>query len=96
MTSLAELRVKALELEDKQRKLEKEYDNANRQYTIGLWGILVGIFLVPVFGLGFLLILAGALAAITNRSKRTQLKRSLGELELKPHSIRLDIATSES
>jgi hypothetical protein len=96
MASLPQLKVQLVGLEDQLKKAEKSYDSANRQYTIGLWGVLIGLFLIPLYGLGLLLVLAGGLAALTNRGKRASAKKGMAELELRIHSLRLDVANAES
>ena len=56
------------------RYLEEQGQFANqagRQVTGAYVGIIVGLFLIPAFGLGLLLVAAGILAAVTQSGKRT-------------------------
>lgn len=46
-------------------------NQAGRQVTGAYVGIVIGLFLIPAFGLGLLLIAAGILAAITQSGKRS-------------------------
>jgi len=96
MASLAQMKVHMQEMEDQKKKVEKRFEDASRQYKVGLWGVLIGIFLIPLYGIGLLLVIAGGLAALTNHSKRASAKKELGELELRIHSLRLDVANAES
>jgi uncharacterized membrane protein YcjF (UPF0283 family) len=54
---------------------DKIEDKAQSQITWALIGMIVGIFLIPV-GIGVLLVLAGLLAAITQRSKRNKARKN--------------------
>ena len=96
MASLAEMKVQLQDLQDQRPKIEKQLEDANRQHKIGLWGVLIGIFLIPLYGIGILLILAGGLAALTNRSKRSTSQSKLSEMEDQIRQLRLEIAQAES
>lgn len=93
--SLPKMRVELQELEDKRRALEKQYEDANRQYKVGMWGVLLGIPLLFVWGIGLLLILAGGLAALTNSSKRNTAKNELATVDNKIKTLRRKIAEIE-
>ncbi len=96
MASLAEMKVELHDLEDKKSKVEKQLEDANRQYKIGMWGVFIGIFLIPLYGIGLLLILAGGLAAFTNRSKKGKLCTEIEEIEANIRELRVKIAEEES
>lgn len=49
---------------------------AGRQFTWSLVGLIVGIFLIPLYGLGLILVIAGILAAITQSGKRREAERN--------------------
>jgi hypothetical protein len=49
---------------------------AGRQVTWALVGLIVGIFLIPAFGIGLILVIAGILAAITQGVKRGKAERN--------------------
>lgn len=49
---------------------------AGRQVTWALVGLIVGIFLIPAFGIGLILVIAGILATITQGAKRGKAKRN--------------------
>ena len=96
MASLAEMKVELHDLEDKKVKVEKQVEDANRQYKIGMWGVLIGIFLIPLYGLGLLLVLAGGLAAVTNRGKKGKLGTEIEDMEANIRELRIKIAEEES
>ena len=45
---------------------------AGRQVTGAYVGLFIGLFLIPAFGLGLILVIAGILAAITQSGKRKE------------------------
>lgn len=94
--SLPKMRVELQELEEARRKAEVAHEAANRQYKIGLWGILLGIPLLFAFGIGALFIVAGALAAITNASKRSTAEKDVAKLNEEIKELRLRIAEAET
>lgn len=49
---------------------------AGRQVTWALVGLIIGVFLIPAFGLGLILVIAGILAAITQGVKRGNAERN--------------------
>ena len=49
---------------------------AGRQVTWALVGLIVGVFLIPLYGLGLILVIAGILAAITQGVKRGKAERN--------------------
>jgi predicted amidophosphoribosyltransferase len=77
---------KRVEVIQKQAELEKNLvswehylqdqsqlaQQAGRQATWALVGLIVGIFLIPFYGLGLILVIAGILAAITQSGKRRE------------------------
>ena len=84
MTPSAELD----KLKDQRSAYQSAYDDANRQYKIGMWAVLIGVFLVPAYGLGLLLILAGGLAAANNNGKRKSAQASMMSIEKKIEDLR--------
>lgn len=49
---------------------------AGRQVTWALIGLIVGLFLIPLYGLGLILVIAGIMAAITQSGKRREAERN--------------------
>ncbi len=49
---------------------------AGRQVTWALVGLIVGLFLIPLYGLGLILVIAGIMAAITQSGKRPEAERN--------------------
>lgn len=66
-------------------ELRKERESADRNYKIGLVCSLVGIPLIPVFGIGLVLVLVGGVIAFLNHQKRAQLDEQIKITENKLH-----------
>lgn len=94
--SLPEKRVELEELLDDRRDVEKELADANRQYKIGLWAVLLGIPFLFAYGIGLLFIVAGALAAATNHTKRGNRESELEVINERIAELRREIARLES
>jgi len=63
--------------------LRQEREGADRNYKIGLVCSLVGIPLIPVFGVGLVLIPVGGVIAFLNHQKRAQLDEQIKIIENK-------------
>lgn len=93
--SIAEMKVELEELKDQRPIIERKIEDANKSYKGGLIGVLIGFFLIPVYGLGLLLIIAGGLATITQAGKRSGAKRELEQLNEQIKTLRREIAIKE-
>ena len=49
MVSLAEMKSQLVELEDKKNKLQEEFQKASQRFKMSLWGIGIGVVLLPCF-----------------------------------------------
>lgn len=94
--TLPEMRVELEELQDKRRNLEKKIEDVNKQYKIGMWGILLGVPLLFAYGFGLLLIVASGLAAVTNVSKRNATNKELDTTNASIKELRRKIAEIEA
>lgn len=96
MSTIAEMKVELEEMIEKRPILEKQRDDAQRSYKIGLIGVLAGLILIPVYGLGLLFILAGGMAAITQSGKKSKASKELERLNETVSELRREIARLES
>ena len=87
MSSLANMKVQIVELEGQKEKLATEINKAGKQYKFGLWGMLIGVFLIPLYGIGLLPIAAGGLMAFINANKRAKYRDELENLDTKIHKL---------
>jgi len=92
MNSLADMKIKIVELEDQKKKLETEISKADKQYKFGLWAVLVGVFLIPLYGIGFIPVIVGGFMALVNIAKRAKCRDELENLESQIHKLNLSMA----
>jgi hypothetical protein len=94
MANVAALTMQLEDLKDKKAKAEKVLADSKRSRTVGLAGVLIGIFLIPAYGLGILLIIAGLMAAVTQNGKHTNAKQELDALDKEISEVRQQIAAA--
>ena len=91
--SQAQSILKLEEFRDQRNDLLRQLENYQKKYKVGMWGILIGLILTPLYGLGLILVVAGGLAAITNASKRSDIKAKLTSIDASIQKLREKIAT---
>ncbi|MBI2759064.1 MAG: hypothetical protein HYX49_10350 [Chloroflexi bacterium] len=91
MNSLAQMKVQLIELENRKKKLETEIQNSTKRYKMGLWAVFIGIFLTPLYGLGFLPLLAGGFAALLYNGRRARFKDELQNLDAEIHKLNISM-----
>lgn len=76
---ITRLNAEIANLEDEKEQFQSQASNASTQYNIGAFGILIGLlmFFLSVYWLGSLLFLAGALAVLTQGSKKRKLNKQV-------------------
>ena len=81
---ITRLNAEIANLGDEKEQLQSQASNASTQYNIGAFGILLGLlmFFLSVYWLGSLLFLAGALAALTQGSKKRKLNKQIEEINV--------------
>jgi hypothetical protein len=92
MDSLAKMKAQMLELEGRKKELEADIQKADRYYKIGLWGAVIGIPLIALYGTGLILVLGGGLMALINSGKRASFKDRLENIEVEIHRLKISMA----
>ena len=92
MNSLADKKILIVVLEGQKSKLETEINKASQQYKLGLWGVLIGIFLIPIYGIGVVPLIAGGLVALINANKRAKYRDELENLESQIYKLNSSMA----
>ena len=79
---ITKLNAEIANLEDEKEQLWSTANNASTQYNIGIFGVLIGLLLVfaSVCWLGILLFLAGALAILTQGSKKRTANKQINSI----------------
>ncbi|MCL4530081.1 MAG: hypothetical protein M1485_06565 [Chloroflexi bacterium] len=92
MNSLADKKILIVVLEGQKSKLETGINKASQQYKLGLWGVLIGIFLIPIYGIGVVPLIAGGLVALINANKRAKYRDELENLDAKISKLNSSMA----
>ena len=92
MNSIANMKVQIVEMKGRKEKLATEINKAAKQYKFSLWTIVIGVFLIPLYGIGLLPIAAGGLMAFINANKRAQYRDELENLDSKIHKLNSSMA----
>lgn len=82
MNSLSKMKEQLAELEDRKTRLAGDIQTADRRYRIGLWTMVAGAFLIPVYGVGLLAVIAGGYLALANGGKRARAQDQLEQIDL--------------
>lgn len=81
MNSLAQMKAQLAELEERQTGLAAEIAAADRSYKIGLGIMVGGAFLIPLYGVGLLVVIAGGYLALSSGGKRARAQDELEQAE---------------
>lgn len=92
MTTLAEMKSHLDELEDRKKKLEDAIETANQRYKMSLWGILIGVILLPLYWSGIPILLIAGAAALYFSAKRSSSQDKLSTVETEIHQLEISMA----
>ena len=92
MTTLAEMKSHLDELEDRKKELEDAIETASQRYKMSLWGILIGVILLPLYWSGVPVLLIAGAAALYYSAKRSSSEDKLGALETEIHQLEISMA----
>ncbi|MFL7871470.1 MAG: hypothetical protein AB8I58_21760 [Anaerolineales bacterium] len=92
MATPAEMKTHLEQLEDQKRELEDAIEKANKRYKISLWGIGIGIVLLPLYWSGIPVLLVAGAAALFYSARRSVSQDKLGALETEIHKLEISMA----
>jgi hypothetical protein len=79
-STLAKMKAELAELEIRKKMLTDEIEKNGRQFRLGLWIMVGGVALIPVYGIGIAVALLGMVIAIINNEKRAKEQDNLAEI----------------
>ena len=88
----AEMKSHLDELEIQKKQLEDAIENVSRRFKWSLWGIVIGIILIPLYGVGIPVLLVSGAAALYYSIKRSSSQDKLGDLETEIHKLEISMA----
>ena len=92
MTSLADMKSHLAELEDQKQKLNAAVLKAKKRIKMSLWGIGVGIILLPLYWSGVPVLLIAGVMALFYSVKQTSYQDKLETLETEIHKLEISMA----
>ena len=92
MVSLAEMKSHLDELENQKRKLEDAKLKAGRRLKMSLWGIVVGVILLPVYWSGVPVLLIAGIMTLVFYIKQSSCQDKLENLETEIHKLEISMA----
>ena len=93
MVSLADMKAKLVELEDEKNKLQEEIQKASHRFKLSLWGIGIGVILLPlVIFAGIPVLLVAGIVAVYYSVKKTNYEDRLETLETEIHKLEISMA----
>jgi hypothetical protein len=92
MVSLADMKSHLTELENQKSKLETEIQKAGKRLKMSLWGIGIGILLLPLYWSGVPILVIAGIMAIFYSVKQTNSRDKLESLESEIHKLEISMA----
>ncbi len=93
MSSLANMKLQLTELENQKSKFEIEIQKANQRLKWSVWGIAIGVLLLPlaIFA-GIPVLLIAGIMAVYYSIKKSNLEDKLESLETEIHKLEISMA----
>jgi len=93
MVSLANMKSHLTELENEKSKLETEIQKAKQRLTWSVWGIAIGVLLLPlaIFA-GIPVLLIAGIMAVYYSIKKSSFEDKLETLETEIHKLEISMA----
>ena len=92
MATPSEMRSHLDQLEDQKKQLEDVITKASQRFKMSLWGIGVGVILLPLYWSGIPVIVIAGVGAIYYSAKRSISQNKLDALESEIHKLEISMA----
>jgi hypothetical protein len=92
MATPSEMKSQLEQLEDQKRRLEDAIKKASQRFKWCLWGIGIGVVLLPLYWSGIPVLLVAGAGAIYYSAKRAISQDKLGALETEIHKLEISMA----
>jgi len=92
MSTQAEMKLRLDELEKQKSQLDDAIELASQRFKWGLWGIGIGVILIPLYGIGIPVLLVSGAAALYYSIKRSSSQDKLGDIETEIHKLEISMA----
>lgn len=92
MSTQAEMKSHLDELEMQKKQLLDTVEMAGQRFKWGLWGIVIGIILIPLYGVGIPVLIVAGVAVLYYSIKRSSSQDKLDDLETEIHKLEISMA----
>lgn len=92
MSTQAEMKSHLDELETQKKQLVDTIEMASQRFKWGLWGIGIGVILIPLYGVGIPVLLISVATVIYYSIKRSSSQDKLDDLETEIHKLEISMA----
>ena len=92
MSTQAELKSHLDELEKQKKRLEDAIETASQRFKWGLWGIGIGVILIPLYWLGIPVLSVSGATVLYYSIKRSSSQDKLGDVETEIHKLEISMA----
>lgn len=92
MVSLAEMKSQLVELEGEKNKLQEAFQKAHQRFKMSLWGIGIGVVLLPLYWSGIPVLVIAGIMAIFYAAKKSSFEDKLENLETEIHKLEISMA----
>ena len=93
MSSLANMKSQLTELENQKSRLETEIQRANQRLKLSLWGLGIGVLLLPLsLFVGIPVSVLAIIVAVFYSAKKSSFQDKLETLESEIHKLEISMA----
>lgn len=92
MTSLAEMKTQLDELEGQKQELNLALQKAKRLFQMSLWGMGIGVIMLPFYWSGVPVLLIAGIMALVYTGKQSRSQEKLDNLEEQIHHLEISMA----
>lgn len=92
MATPSEMKTHLEQLEDQKRQLEDVIKTASQRFKMSLWGIGIGVVLLPLYWSGVPVLLIAIAVALYYSVRRSNFEDKLGTIETEIHKLEISMA----
>ena len=92
MSTQAEMKSHLDELEIRKKQLVDIIEKASQRFKWGLWGIGIGVILIPLYGVGIPVLVVSIATVLYYSIRRSSSLDKLGDLETEIHKLEISMA----
>jgi hypothetical protein len=92
MNNLAKMKAELVELDTQKKKLKTEIEISRKRFKLCLWVVGGGVALLPLYGTGVFMIIAGGVMALIVNERQNRLQDRLAEVDAQIIKLEISMA----